>query len=49
MSRSAFAARFTSVVGEPAMHYVARWRMNVALTWLKQDDAPLGELAGRLG
>jgi AraC-like DNA-binding protein len=49
MSRSAFAARFTSVVGEPAMHYVARWRMNVALTWLKQEDAPLGELAGRLG
>ena len=30
MSRSAFAARFTSLVGEPAMHYVARWRMNVA-------------------
>ena len=49
MSRSAFAARFTSVVGEPVMHYVARWRMNVALTWLKQDDAPLGEMAGRLG
>jgi transcriptional regulator GlxA family with amidase domain len=23
MSRSAFAARFTSLVGEPAMHYVA--------------------------
>jgi AraC-like DNA-binding protein len=49
MSRSAFAARFTSVVGEPVMHYVARWRMNVALTWLKHDDAPLGEMAGRLG
>lgn len=49
MSRSAFAARFTSLVGEPAMHYVARWRMNVAVTWLKQDDAPLGEVAGRLG
>jgi len=49
MSRSAFAARFTSLVGEPTMHYVARWRMNVALTWLKQDDAPLSEVAGRLG
>jgi AraC-like DNA-binding protein len=42
MSRSAFAARFTSLVGEPAMHYVARWRMNVALTWLKEDDVPRG-------
>ena len=49
MSRSAFAARFTELVGEPAMHYVARWRMHVALTWLQEDDAPLGELARRLG
>jgi AraC-like DNA-binding protein len=31
------------------MHYVARWRMNVALTWLKQNAAPLGEVARRLG
>ena len=49
MSRSAFAARFTELVGEPAMHYVARWRMQVALTWLKDDNAPLADLANRLG
>jgi AraC-like DNA-binding protein len=49
MSRSAFAARFTELVGEPAMQYVTRWRMHVALTWLKEDEAPLGDLAGRLG
>jgi AraC-like DNA-binding protein len=49
MSRSAFAARFTELVGEPAMHYVARWRMHVALTWLKEDAAPLAEMANRLG
>jgi AraC-like DNA-binding protein len=49
MSRSAFAARFTEFVGEPAMHYVARWRMLLALTWLKEEDAPLAEIAGRLG
>ena len=49
MSRSAFAARFTELVGEPAMHYVARWRMQVALTWLTDDDAPLADLANRLG
>ena len=49
MSRSAFAARFTELVGEPAMHYVARWRMHVAVTWLKEDTAALSELAGRLG
>ena len=36
MSRSAFAARFTELVGEPAMHYLARWRMHLALTALKR-------------
>ena len=49
MSRSAFAARFTALVGETPMQYVTRWRMNVAMTWLKEDDVPLGELASRLG
>jgi AraC-like DNA-binding protein len=49
MSRSAFAARFTDLVGEPAMHYLGRWRMQVALAWLREDDAPLAVLAERLG
>jgi AraC-like DNA-binding protein len=49
MSRSAFAARFTQLVGEPAMHYVARWRMHVAMTWLSEDAIGLGEMASRLG
>jgi AraC-like DNA-binding protein len=49
MSRSAFAARFTELVGEPAMQYVTRWRMHTALTWLAEDGATVGELAGRLG
>ncbi len=49
MSRSAFAARFTELVGEPAMHYVARWRMHLALTWLNEDRVTLAELASRLG
>ena len=49
MSRSAFAARFTELVGEPAMHYLARWRMHLALTWLQEDRVTLAELASRLG
>jgi AraC-like DNA-binding protein len=49
MSRSAFAARFTELVGEPVMHYVARWRMQVALSSLRDDGATVGELASRLG
>jgi len=49
MSRSAFSARFTELVAEPPMHYVARWRMHVALNWLKEDETSLAELASRLG
>jgi AraC-like DNA-binding protein len=49
MSRSGFAVRFKEMVGESPMHYVTRWRMHVALTWLKEDNAPLSELARRLG
>jgi len=49
MSRSGFAARFTELVGGPAMQYVTRWRMHVALTLLKEDDAGLGEMATRFG
>lgn len=49
MSRSAFAARFTQLVGEPVMRYVTRWRMQVALDWLQHDDVPVAALATRLG
>lgn len=49
MSRSAFSARFTELVGEPPMQYVTRWRMQLALSWLRDDDAAVGELAMRLG
>jgi AraC-like DNA-binding protein len=31
------------------MHYVARWRMQVAVTWLKDEDVPVGEIARRPG
>jgi AraC-like DNA-binding protein len=49
MSRSAFAARFTELVGEPVMSYVARWRMHVAVAALKDEGATVGQLADRLG
>jgi AraC-like DNA-binding protein len=49
MSRSAFAARFTELVGEPPMHYVTRWRMQLALRWLREEDTPVGDLSRRLG
>lgn len=49
MSRSAFAARFKELVGESPMQYVTRWRMNVALNLLKEENLSLGELADQLG
>jgi AraC-like DNA-binding protein len=49
MSRSAFAARFSLLVGEPAMQYVARWRMHRALHALQTEAATVGELADRYG
>jgi len=49
MSRSAFAARFTELVGEPAMQYLLRWKMHAALRWLRESDTPLSQLASRLG
>jgi AraC-like DNA-binding protein len=49
MSRSAFAARFSELVGEPAMQYVTRWRMQVAVNALREEGTTVAELAGRLG
>ncbi|MBA2248150.1 MAG: AraC family transcriptional regulator [Chloroflexia bacterium] len=49
MSRSAFAARFAELVGESPMHYVTRWRMNVAARLLREPGALVGEVADRVG
>jgi AraC-like DNA-binding protein len=49
MSRSALAARFTELAGEPVMHYVARWRMQLALDMLRDEGATVAQLASRLG
>ena len=49
MSRSAFAARFTELVGEPVMQLrrpLAHARGGAAL---KEEGATVGELADRLG
>ena len=49
MSRSAFAARFTQLVGEPAMHYALRWKMQSALMGLRETDVSIAQMANRLG
>ncbi|MGI8644631.1 MAG: AraC family transcriptional regulator [Thermomicrobiales bacterium] len=49
MSRSAFAARFSELAGEPPMLYLTRWRMNLALTRLGEEGPTLSHLATELG
>lgn len=48
-SRSAFAARFTSLVGTPAMQYLAEWRMNLARQTLRDTGLPIATIAADLG
>lgn len=49
MSRSAFAERFGALVGEPAMRYVTRWRMHVALDRLRSTDDSVAVVAAAVG
>ena len=49
LSRSAFAARFSQLVGEPPLEYIARWRMTKAAELLRESDLPLGAVAERAG
>jgi AraC-like DNA-binding protein len=49
MSRSAFSARFTHLVGESVMRYLARWRLRLARTYLRETSDPLARIAERIG
>jgi AraC-like DNA-binding protein len=49
LSRSAFAQRFTGLLGQPPMQYLARWRLRAAARELRSGNRPLAELAGTVG
>src|SRR5205823_10308735 len=49
MSRSAFAARFTQLVGEAPMAHLFRWRMWLAAEQLRRDDVTVAAIATRAG
>lgn len=48
-SRSTLARRFTEVVGQPLMQYVARWRMQVAASRLLQSGATIAQVGAEVG
>jgi AraC-like DNA-binding protein len=49
LSRSAFAARFSALVGQPPLNYLAGWRMQLAAELLRTGDLALSEVAERVG
>lgn len=49
MSRSAFFARFTRMVGRRPMEYLVGWRMTVAKNLLRESGLSLDEVAQRIG
>lgn len=49
MSRSGFAARFTALVGEPALHYLTGLRMQLAYRELRETSDTLAQIAQRVG
>jgi len=49
MSRSAFAERFTNLVGVPPMRYLTRWRLQLAAVRLRESSRSLGQIAYEVG
>ena len=49
LSRSAFAERFTSVLGTQPMHYLASWRLQVAAQRLRDSPAATAQIAFEVG
>jgi AraC-like DNA-binding protein len=49
LSRAAFARRFTDLVGEPPMAYLAGWRLSLAADLLTEPGATVVSVARRVG
>ncbi|MFC5824640.1 AraC family transcriptional regulator [Nonomuraea insulae] len=49
LSRTAFARRFTALVGRPPLTYLTWWRMITAQRLLRDSEAPLSVVARQVG
>jgi AraC-like DNA-binding protein len=49
MSRAAFSARFSRLVGEPPMAYLAGWRMTLAAVLLRTTSVTVAAVARQVG
>jgi AraC-like DNA-binding protein len=49
LSRSTLGERFSALVGMPPMHYLARWRVSLAASRLRQSGASVMQVATEVG
>jgi AraC-like DNA-binding protein len=49
VSRAALARRFTELVGEPPMSFLAGWRLTLAADLLREPGATVGSVARQVG
>jgi AraC-like DNA-binding protein len=49
VSRSVLAERFTQLVGDAPMRYLANWRMTLAKQLLREGTASIQQIAARVG
>ncbi len=49
LSRSAFAERFTALIGQPPMKYLTNWRMQVAAHKLRENRTTISQIAFDVG
>ena len=49
LSRSAFAERFTTLVGTPPMSYLTTWRLEQARSELVRTDQPIASVSAKVG
>lgn len=49
LSRSSFAERFTAYMAMPAMQYLARWRLQIAVRLLEAPNVSIAHAAAEVG
>jgi AraC-like DNA-binding protein len=49
LSRSVLAERFADLVGMPPMHYLAKWRMQIAAGLLSGGNTNMATIAAEIG
>ena len=49
LSRSAFAERFTGLLGQPPMQYLTRWRLQLAADFLRGSQRAVAAIAAEVG